>query len=67
MRIREHNTVIGLVIVKNDIKNKGIIRTTFTQKEQSQGELIARTVPDLTEKARSTIRDIDPTVSEGLG
>ena len=58
-RIKTHKSVQGIVIVNNE---GNIIRTTYTADRKEEGENIARTIPQLTSKARSTIRDLDPTV-----
>ncbi|CAD8054059.1 unnamed protein product [Paramecium sonneborni] len=55
-RIKTHKSVQGIVICNNDGQ---IIRSTYGT-ESKEGENIARTIPTLAAKAKSTVRDLDP-------
>jgi len=57
-RIKTHKSVHGIVIVNSD---GNIIRTTFGPERKEEGEAIAKSIPLLCAKARSTVRDLDPT------
>eukprot|EP01015_Nassula_variabilis_P031029 TRINITY_DN6925_c0_g1_i7.p2 TRINITY_DN6925_c0_g1~~TRINITY_DN6925_c0_g1_i7.p2 ORF type:complete len:107 (+),score=28.99 TRINITY_DN6925_c0_g1_i7:162-482(+) len=56
-RIKNHKSVQAIVIVNNE---GSIIRSHFASDRKDDAEAIARTIPQLTQKARSTIRDLDP-------
>lgn len=56
-RIKGHKSVQGYIIVNNEAN---IIRSSYPQDE---GESISKSIHQLTTKARSIIRDLDPTVT----
>lgn len=55
-RIKTHKTVLGYLIVNSE---GGIVRGAFKDDEENKN--IANSVPLLTTKARSVVRDLDPT------
>ena len=57
-RIKTHKSVQGIVIVNNEGR---ILRSTFLAERKEEGENIAKNVPPLCQKARSTVRDLDGT------
>ena len=59
LRIKNHRGVIGLLIVD---ENGKVLRTTMQTQDKDQNPIqIARKVTELAKKARSVVRDIDPT------
>ena len=59
LRIKNHKGVIGLLIVD---ENGKVLRTTMSTSEKDNNPLhIAKKVTELAQKARSVVRDIDPT------
>ena len=56
-RIKTHGSVKGIVIFNN--KEGRIFRSTFEKKEE--GEAIASSIPKICAKARSCVRDLEPT------
>lgn len=57
-RIKTHKSVQGLVIVNHEGR---VIRSTFSTERKEEGENIAKSIPQLTQKAKSTVRDLDST------
>ncbi|KAM3138014.1 hypothetical protein pb186bvf_009909 [Paramecium bursaria] len=57
-RIQTHSSVQGIVICNNDGQ---IIRTSYVGDRQKEGDAIARIIPGLAAKAKSTVRDLDQT------
>lgn len=55
-RIKTHKTVLGYLIVNNEGR---VVRGAF--KDDAENKNIATWIPLLTVKARSVVRDLDPT------
>ena len=55
---RIKKSVKGIVIVNHE---GNVVRTTYTQQQKKQGDDIAKFIPLLAKKAKSMIRDLDPT------
>ena len=55
-RMQTHKNVQGIVIVNAE---GSVIRTTYQNEKKDQGNAIARLIPQLVLKAKSTIRDLD--------
>ena len=56
-RLKTHKNVQGIVIVNSE---GALIRTTYLNEKKDEGEKIAKLIPALATKAKTTIRDIDP-------
>ena len=54
--MQTHKNVQGIVIVNAE---GSIIRTTYQNEKKDEGNAIARLIPQLVLKAKSTIRDLD--------
>ncbi|CAD8065807.1 unnamed protein product [Paramecium primaurelia] len=57
-RIKNHKSVQGIVIVNHE---GTITRTTYLNEKKEEGDNIAKSIPILAQKARSLVRDLDPT------
>ncbi|KRX09196.1 hypothetical protein PPERSA_05865 [Pseudocohnilembus persalinus] len=57
-RIRSHTSVQCLVVVNNEGK---LVQSFYGQDRKEECDQIIKTVPQLCFKARSTVRDLDPT------
>lgn len=55
-RMQTHKNVQGIVIVNAE---GSVIRTTYQNEKKDEGNAIARLIPQLVLKAKSTIRDLD--------
>jgi dynein light chain roadblock-type len=55
-RMQTHKNVQGIVIVNSE---GSIIRTTYQSEKEDEANNLARLIPQLVLKARSTIRDLD--------
>jgi dynein light chain roadblock-type len=55
-RMQTHKNVQGIVIVNAE---GNIIRTTYQNDKKEEGNSLARLIPQLVLKARSTVRDLD--------
>lgn len=55
-RMQTHKNVQGIVIVNSQ---GNIIRTTYQNEKKDEGNNLARLIPQLVLKAKSTIRDLD--------
>ncbi len=58
-RIKTHKSVQGIIIIN---KEAAIIRTTYTGDKKEEGEAIAKTIHQLTLKAKSTVKDLNKDV-----
>ena len=54
--MQTHKNVQGIVIVNAE---GSVIRTTYQNEKKDEGNAIARLIPQLVLKAKSTIRDLD--------
>lgn len=57
-RIRSHRSVQGIVVVNKEGK---MVNTFYAQEKKEECDSIIKSVPQLCSKARSLVRDIDPT------
>lgn len=55
-RMQTHKNVQGIVIVNAE---GSIIKTTYQNQKKEEGNSLARLVPQLVIKARTTVRDLD--------
>lgn len=55
-RMQTHKNVQGIVIVNGE---GSIIRTTFQNEKKEEGNALARLIPQLVVKAKTTVRDLD--------
>jgi dynein light chain roadblock-type len=55
-RMQTHKNVQGIVIVNGE---GIIIRSTYTNERKEEGNALARLIPQLASKAKSTVRDLD--------
>jgi dynein light chain roadblock-type len=60
-RIKNHKSVDGIIIVNNE---GHIVRSNYQPERKEEGDIMAKSIHQLTIKARSTVRDLDPTVSD---
>ncbi len=58
-RIKNHKSVDGIIIVNNE---GHIVRSNYQPERKEEGDTMAKSIHQLTIKARSTVRDLDPTV-----
>jgi dynein light chain roadblock-type len=56
-RIKTHKTVQGILIVNSEAN---IVRSSYQADKKEEGEALARSVHQLAQKARSIVRDLDP-------
>lgn len=55
-RMQTHKNVQGIVIVNAE---GSIIKTTYQNEKKEEGVLLARLIPQLVIKAKTTVKDID--------
>jgi dynein light chain roadblock-type len=54
--MQTHKNVQGIVIINSE---GSVIRTTYLNEKKEEGNTIARLIPQLVLKAKSTVRDLD--------
>lgn len=54
--MQTHKNVQGIVIINSE---GSVIRTTYLNEKKEEGNTIARLIPQLVFKAKSTVRDLD--------
>ena len=54
--MQTHKNVQGIVIVNAE---GSIIKTTYQNEKKEEGNLLARLIPQLVIKAKTTVKDID--------
>lgn len=57
-RIKTHKSVQGIVIVNNEGK---LVKSTYSADKKDEESAIIKSIPQLCQKARSTVRDLNPT------